>query len=63
MKRRKGILAKRSLRPVVEKKAPKNNVQQELQCAVICLCAKKWHAICFLLKKQGQRCYYIGEMD
>ena len=33
MKRRKGILAKRSLRPVVEKKAPENNVQQELQCA------------------------------
>ena len=33
MKRRKGILAKRSLRPVPEKKASEIAVQQELQCA------------------------------
>ena len=33
MKRRKGIIAKRSLRPVKVKKAPENDVQQELQCA------------------------------
>lgn len=33
MKRRKGILAKRSLRPVVRKKPVDGNVQQELQCA------------------------------
>lgn len=33
MKRRKGIIAKRSLRPVTVKKAPENDVQQELQCA------------------------------
>ena len=33
MKRRKGILAKRSLRPVVRKKPVDGNVQQELQSA------------------------------
>ncbi len=33
MKRRKGIIARRSLRPVHEKKAPEIAVQQELQCA------------------------------
>ena len=33
MKRRKGIIAKRSLRPVTVKKAPENDVQQELHCA------------------------------
>lgn len=32
-RRRKGILAKRSLRPAVQKKPADGNVQQELQCA------------------------------
>lgn len=33
MKRRKGIIAKRSLRPITMKKAPENDVSHELQCA------------------------------